>query len=107
MLVLLLVALIIIIVTVCKYRAILPYYCPIGLAIKVFANDLGDLGSITGQVIPKMVLDAFLLNIQHYKVWIKGKVGQSRERSSVLPYTSAIKKGAFESPLTMVANFTL
>ena len=44
------------------------------------------LGSIPGQVIPKtlkMVLDASLLNTQHYK----GKVEKSRERSSALPYT--------------------
>ena len=42
-----------------------------------------------------MVLDASLLNIQQYKVGIKGKVEigikgkveQSRERSSALPYT--------------------
>ena len=27
----------------------------------------------------KMVPDAGLLNTQHYKVWIKGKVEQSRE----------------------------
>ena len=43
-----------------------------------------------GRVIPKtqkMVLDASLLITQHYKVWIKGKVEQSRERSSALPYT--------------------
>ena len=41
----------------------------------VFANGSGDLGSIPGQVIPKtqkMVLDASLLNTQHYKVRIKG-----------------------------------
>ena len=46
------------------------------------------LGSIPGGVIPKtleMVLDTSLLNTQHYKVRIKGKVEQSRERSSVLP----------------------
>ena len=57
---------------------------------RVFANGLGDLGSIPGQVIPKtqkMVRDASLLNTQHYKVRIKGKVEQSRERSSALPYT--------------------
>ena len=36
----------------------------------------------------KTVLDYSLLNTQHYKVWIKGKVKQSRERSSTLPYTS-------------------
>ena len=35
----------------------------------------------------KMVLDAILLNTQHYQVRIKGKVEQSRERSSALPYT--------------------
>ena len=40
------------------------------------------------QRLKKMVLDAALLNTQHYKVWIKGKVEQSRERSSTLPYTS-------------------
>ena len=54
----------------------------IGLAVRVFANGPGDLGSIPGRVIPKtqkMVLDASLLNAQHYKVWIKGKVEQSRE----------------------------
>ena len=37
---------------------------------------------IPGRVIPKtqkMVLDASLLNTQHYKVRIKGKVEQSRE----------------------------
>ena len=37
-------------------------------------------GSIPDRVMPKtkkMVLDATLLNIQHYKVRIKGKVEQS------------------------------
>ena len=49
----------------------------VGLAVRVFANGPGDLGSIPGRVIPKtqkMVLDASLLNTQHYKEWIKGKV---------------------------------
>ena len=36
----------------------------------------------------KMVLDAALLNTQHYKVQIKDKVKQSRELSSALLYTS-------------------
>ena len=65
------------------------YIPDIGLAVRVFANGPGDLGSIPGRVIPKtqkMVLDASLLNTQHYKVQIKGKVEQSRERSSALPY---------------------
>ena len=63
----------------------------IGLVGGVFANDPGDLGSIPGRVKPKtlkMGLDAALLNIQQYKVSIKGKVEQSRERSSTLPYIS-------------------
>ena len=78
---------------------------------RVFANGLEGQGSIPGQVIPKaqkMVLDAALLNTQHYKVRIKGQVKQSRERSSALPYTTVvtIEKGAFWSPSTKVANFT-
>ena len=52
---------------------------------------LADLGSIPGRVISKtlkMILDTALLNTQQYKVCIKGKVEQSREKSSALPYTS-------------------
>ena len=59
--------------------------------VRVYANGPGELGSIPGRVIPKtqkMVLDATLLNTQHYKIRIKGKVEQSREKSSALPYTS-------------------
>ena len=66
-----------------KYRAI-------GLIRRVFTNGPGDCGSIPGRVIPKtkkMVLDAALLNTQHYKVGIKDTVEQSKERSSALPYT--------------------
>ena len=58
---------------------------------RVFANGPGDQGSIPGRVIPKtqkMVLGASLLNTQHYKVEIQGKVEQSKVRSSALPYTS-------------------
>ena len=57
---------------------------------RVFVKGLGDLGSIPGWVIPKtskMVLDTSLFNTQQYKVRIKGKVEQSRGRSSVLPNT--------------------
>ena len=57
----------------------------------MFTNGPGNLGSIPGHVIPKtqkMVHDAPLLNTQHYKVSIKGKVEQSGERSSAFPYTS-------------------
>ena len=57
--------------------------------VRVFANGLGDQGSIPGRVIPKtqkMVLDATLLNTQHYKGMDKGKVDKSREMSSAHPY---------------------
>ena len=53
-----------------------------------------------------MVLDTSLLNTQQYKLSIKGKIEQSEEISSALHYTVAIKKGAFGSPSTTVANFT-
>ena len=69
----------------------LNHFTVIGLVGRVFANGPGDRGLIPGRVIPmtlKMVLDTSLLNIQQYKVRIKGKVKQSRERSSALPYTS-------------------
>ena len=65
----------------------------IGLVGRVFANGPGDLGSILGRVTPKtlrMVLDTSLLNTQEYKVRIKSKVDQSREKSSALPYTSVL-----------------
>ena len=63
----------------------------IWLVGRVFANGPGDLDSIPGRVIPKtlkMVLDASFLNTQQYKVRAKGKVEQSKERSSALSYTS-------------------
>ena len=59
----------------------------IGLVGRVFANGPGDLDSIPGRVIPKTlktVLDTSLLNTQQYK----GKVEQTKERSSTLSYTS-------------------
>ena len=57
---------------------------------RVLASSTGGRGSIPGRVIPKtqkMVLDAAFLNTKHYKVSIKGKVEQSREKSSALPNT--------------------
>ena len=62
----------------------------ISLVGSVFANGSEDLDSIPGRLIQKtfkMVLDTSLLNTQQFKVRIKGKVEQSRERSSALPYT--------------------
>ena len=60
-------------------------------ALYTSTNGPGDRSSIPGRVIPKtqkMVLDAALLSTQHYKVKIKTKVEQCRERSSTLSYTS-------------------
>ena len=37
-----------------------------------------------------MVLDISLLNTQQYKVCMKGKVEQSREKDSALPYTPVL-----------------
>ena len=84
----------------------------IKIVARVFTNGPGDWSSIPGRVIPKthkVVLDASLLNTQHYKVRIKGKVKQSKERNCVFPYTSVVanEKGALGLPLTTVANFTI
>ena len=76
----------------------------ISLAVRVFANGPGDLGSIPGRVIPKtqkMVLDASLLNTQHYKVRIKGKVEPSREGVAPSPtsWCSSYRKGSLRVTL--------
>ena len=72
---------------------------------RVFTNGLGNWGSIPGRIIPKtlkMVLDAALLNTQHYKVRIKGKLEQPRERStpSLHLCVVTIEKGDIRSPST-------
>ena len=78
----------------------------------VFANGPGDCGLIPSQFLPKtqkMVLDAALLNTQHYKVRIKGKIEQSIGMDLHPPLqvgVVAIEKGAFSSPSTKVANYT-
>ena len=53
-----------------------------------------------------MVLDTSLLTTQQYKVRIKSKVEQSRERNSPPLHLGVVatEKGAFWSPLTAVAN---
>ena len=66
-------------------------YMYINLVGTVIGNGPGDRDLIAGRVIPKtqkMLLVTPLLNTQHYKVRIKGKVEQSREWSGALPYTS-------------------
>ena len=66
-------------------------------------------GSIPGPVIlktQKMVLDAALLNTQHYKVRIKWSSLGNGVAPSLHLGVVAIKKGAFGSPSTKVTNFT-
>ena len=58
---------------------------------RMFTDGPGNLGSIPGSVIPKtfkMVFDTSFFNTQQYKVRMKGKVEQSKEKSSALPYTT-------------------
>ena len=92
---------------------LLAIYIPdIGLGVRVFANGPGDLGSIPGRVIPKtlkMVLDASLLNTQHYKVRIKGKVEQSREGVAPSPthWCSSYRKGSLRVTLDYVRQIYL
>ena len=79
---------------------------------RVFANGPGDLASIPGRVIPKtlkVVLDTSLLNTRQYKVRIKGKVEQFRERCSFSQHLSvvAIEKGDFWVPSTTIANLSI
>ena len=75
-----------------------------GMMFRVFGNGPRDLVSIPGRVIPKtqnMVLDASLLNTQHYKVLIKGKMKPSRERNSFFPtpLCSSYRKGSIRVTL--------
>ena len=61
----------------------------ITLVGRMFADSLGDQGSIPYQVIPKtqkIVLDTSLLYTQHHKVQIKGIVEQSKERSGAFQH---------------------
>ena len=83
-----------------------------GLMSWVFANGPGEQGSIPCRVMPntqKMVLDATLLNTEHLKIRIKGKVEQSWEWSSAFSLhlgIVVIKKGAFGLLSTKVASFS-
>ena len=87
------------------------FFGAIGRISRVFANGLGEQGSIPGQVIPKtqkMVLDAALFNTQHYKVQIKGS-GAIKGIVQHPPLhfgVVATEKGTFGSSSTKVANFT-
>ena len=79
-------------INTCTYLCTHTHTHAYGIMVRVFAKGPGDRGSIPGRVIPKtqkFLLDAALLSTQHNKERIKGKVEQSRERSSALPYNLA------------------
>ena len=69
-----------------------------GIMVRVFANGPWDLGSIPGRVIPKtqkIVLDAILLNTQHYKVLSRVKWSNPGKgvAPSPTPRCSSYRKG--------------
>ena len=70
--------------------------------VRVFANGPVDLGSIPGRVIPKtlkMVLDASLLNIQQYKVWVKWRNPGKGVAPFPTPWCSSYRKGSLRVTL--------
>ena len=78
---------------------------PIGIMVTVFTIGAEDEVSILGQVIPKtqkMVLDASLVNTQHYKVWVKGKWSNSRK--GVLPTSHSSRTGASLMTFNVIAR---
>ena len=79
----------------------------------MFSNGPRDMGSILGHVIQKIlkiVRDISLINTQQYKVRIKGKVEQSRERSKhphLCLGVVAIEKEAFWSSSATITNLLI
>ena len=81
-------------------------YCITGMIVSVFANGLGDQGSIPGRLMPKLKNDtSYLLhNTQHYKVQIK-EANQEKEKHSLVHLgIVAIEKGSFQIPPTTVGQ---
>ena len=70
--------------------------------VRVFASDPGDLRSIRVRVIPKtqkMVLDATLLNTQHYKVRVKWNNPGKGVPPSLTPWCSRYRRGSLRITL--------
>ena len=75
---------------------------------RVFANGLGDLGSIPGRVIIKtlkMVLDTALLNTQEYKVRERERENGKERKGPTKMYTQFRKGNIFIN--TLIFNFFL
>ena len=79
--------------------------------IVLFAYGPGELGPISGRVIPKtlkMVPDTSSLNTRQYKARIRVKWSNPGKSvvSSPTPWCGRYWKGAFGSPTTTATNFT-
>ena len=89
------------------------YFChTIGLMVWVFANGSGDWDSIPAWVMPKtqtmnLIPLCIILSIKMYGSRVKWS---NLEKGVVPSFTLALVanvKGAFQSPLTTITNFTL
>ena len=70
--------------------------------VRVFANGLGDQGSIPCLV--KKVLDAFLLSTQHYNVWIKDN--WSNSENEVAPSSTPRFSSYWKGSLWVTPNYS-
>ena len=77
----------------------------IGQLGRVFTNDLGERGSIPGQVIPK-IPPCLTLSIIRYVSSVKWNNPGKGVAPPLHLGVVATEKGAFGSPSTSVANFT-
>ena len=71
----------------------------IGIMVRVFTNDLGDVGSnpkSSRTKDSKIILDTALLSTQHYKIRIQGKVSNPEKgiAASSTPWCSSYRKGS-------------
>ena len=82
-----------------RFEFVIPEFLYVFLECSPMARETWVQSQVKSyQRLKKMVLDASLLNTQRHKVRIKGKLEQSRERSSALTQhlaVVAIEKGAF------------
>ena len=78
------------------------------ILVRVFANGLGNLGSIPGQVMPKTFKKWYLMSpcLTLSIIRYRSRVKWSNPGKRVAPSPTPIERGGFGSPSTTVANFT-
>ena len=79
--------------------------------VRVFANGLGDLGSVSGRVIPKLkkwylMPPCLTLSIIRYGSRVKWVNPTKGEAPSSTPWCSSYRKESLRVPSTTVASFT-